>query len=558
MNFHLNRLKRCVRALLVLSALLAAANVACAFNQDHYFLYKTVGGNTHLTGIAVGSGDRVYVTEGYQWNDGSNNRLSIYDPDLNLLSRVSGITPFDVAVADDGTVYVADYNGKAVRKYDASGNSLGVLCSGYYYQSLSINPSDQSIYVRFSTDGNVGTRFSVYKPDGAKVTDFSAESNRFAVARDGRLYFTSANIYNTNGIRTGMANLSPSNVYDIRFSRGRFFTAGWSYDPAAYLHNSGFAIYGQSFQAIVTYWPTTSMGANISYGNLTLACVNQKGDIIGADGSGGGTLLSMFRRCEANSMGPEERNAAPTAEVTSITQRANTTLIDIDYRVTDLDNPTVEVAAAAFKTGSNSIDNMILLNSLAESTGTNVGPAITTGTTHHLTWDARADWGVDFGDVQVHIFARDNRPLLMGLHFLSLPASGTTPAMTITRCPVNQSTFIEPLMWLAASKSPLVSFTSSQIKGVGGSFDGQLLASGTTVTLAGRQLVEAQMGVREATADEIKSAKEAACPGNVNQWDLTDKWMQEIDQTYPLKVNEYGFDTGAYDTTKWFWLIKVN
>ena len=258
-------------------------------------------------------------------------------------------------------------------------------------------------------------------------------------------------------------------------------------------------------------------------------------------------------------MGPETRNAAPTAEVTAIQQRPNSTLLDIDYQVTDLDDATVQVAAAAFKNNTNDLTNMILLNTLVEGTAANVGAAITTGVPHHLTWDVRSDWGVDFGDVSVHLFARDSRPLLMGLHFLSLPASGTNhPAIAITRSPVKQDAFMEPLMWLVASKNSAVSFATAQIKGVGGAFDNQLLASGTTVTQAGRQFIEALMNVREATDDEVQAAREASTPGNVNQWDLTDPARQKIDQTYPLKVNEYGFDTGSYDPAQWFWLVKVN
>jgi len=522
--------RRAGAALLLLGLVTAAA----AFNQDHYFLYKSVT-QAGAGAIGVGPTDKLYVADG--------SGVSIYDPDINLLSRIGSVNATGVTVAADGTVYVADQNAGIVRKYDGAGNSLGNLCSCACYE-VEMNPVDGTIYVRS------GTAHSIYGTDGTLVQSFTAADARFDVGRDGKVYEITGDVYNTNGIlerNTGILSGLPLYMRgDLKFRAGVAYCTWYNF----WSGQAGVATYNADWQPGAT---ALSFGGSLA---ITSYCVNinHKGDLI----FGGNGSVDLERRCEANSMGPETRNAAPTAEITAIQQRPNSTLLDIDYKVTDLDDATVQVAAAAFKNNTNDLTNMILLNTLVEGTNANVGTTITTGAPHRLTWDVRTDWGVDFGDVSVHIFARDSRPLLMGLHFLSLPASGSNPAITITRSPVKQDAFMEPLMWLAASKNSAVSFANAQIKGVGGAFDTQLLASGTSVTQAGRQFVEALMSVREATSEEVQAAREASTPGNVNQWDLTDPARQKIDQTYPLKVNEYGFDTGTYDPTQWFWLVKVN
>jgi len=512
-------------------AIVASAAPVRAFNQDHYFLYKSVGGHNYANGIGIGPDDKIYVA------DYNNSRLVIYDKDMNFLSQVTGIRPHDVTVSEDGIVYVADPVSNKVRKYDGGGNSLGDLNSGFAAHYVRIHPGNGNIYVKDN-----GGSYKVFKPDGTLVKSFGLPDGAlFTVLRDGKLHLVSGKLYNDLGIqeKSGL----PNGPYSIVNAGGYFYTGNNYYGGYIQIWDAdyrNFYTMGGAYQSLPNYW--ARMG------------VNHQGDIIGSDQ---GANLYFFRRCEGNSMGPENRNAAPTSEITSLQQRANSTLLDIEYKVTDLDDPTVHVAAAAFKSNTNNLDNMVLMNTLVEGTAANVGPNQPVGQIRKLTWDAGADWGVDFGDIAVHFFVRDSRQLLMGLHFLDLPAEGANPAITLTRSPVHQGWFMEPLMWLAASKNPSVTFSAGRIHGVGGSFEGQMLASGTTVTQKGREFVESLMGVREATAAEVQAAREAATPGIVNQWDVAAD-TQKIDRAYPQKVNEYGFDTGSgYDST-WFWLVKVN
>lgn len=516
----------------------AGAQPAAAFNQDHYFLHKTAEGMGGLRRVAYTPDGNIVAPE---WDA---QQISIFDGNLNLLTRVTGVPyPHGVDVAADGTIYVTTYYEGAVRKYDGAGNPLGVLISGLSeVRDVRVHRGDGTIYVRY---GN-GRQFKRLNPDGSLVWGMTtgADFSGWDVGSDGKIYTASGwqpiRRFNSNGIEESLP-FAGEWGHDMRIIENRFYLA----DPWRPRFRALFADGTGAFD-----FPTNTPYYKTSPHALA---VGPNGDIVTSDWGG---VLFLWRRCEGNSMGPLVRNAAPTAEITAISQRANSTLLDVDFKVSDMDNSTVAVAAAAFRNNVNSLDNMILMRTLMEGSESKLGPAIATGTVHRITWDAGADWGVDFGDVSVHIFVRDNRPLLMGLHFLDLPSDGVQPALTITRSPVSTAWFLEPLMWLAASGDPAVTFSAGRIEGVDGVFAGELLASGTTVTQKGRELIESRMGVREATESEVQWAREAATPGIVNQWDV-DPYTQKIDADIPRKVNEYGFDSGTYDAN-WIWLVKMN
>jgi sugar lactone lactonase YvrE len=76
-------------------------------------------------------------------------------------------------------------------------------------------------------------------------------------------------------------------------------------------------------------------------------------------------------------------------------------------------------------------------------------------------------------------------------------------------------------------------------------------ALGTKTSAYGRRFILQKMGLREATAAEVLRAKEAGTPGNINQWEPK---FQVGPWERPLKVNAYGFDTGASGT----WVVPLN
>jgi len=524
-------------------ATFAAAMPAMAFNQDSFFTHKVITGLNGVFGIGIGPDDKVYVSDYY------NQRFAIYDAELNFLNFVTGFRPHDIIVDKNGIVYAADAQNAKVRRFDISGNPLSDLLTEFAAHYVRIHPTNGNLYIKDN-----GGNYRVVAPDGTLVKSFSLpDGTRYEVLPDGRLHLFNGQLYNDLGIleKSGLPG-----GQDARYHKGRFYTGNE--------YGGGYVnLYDANFSSITNYgspywgWPNIGYRFNI----------NRKGDIIASDHYS----LFLIRRSEPASMGPIVRNAPPVTEVLAIAQRPNTTLLDIDYRVTDMDDENVHTAAAAFIGNTNNLDNLILLETLEEGTAANLGTGIPRETVKRVTWDVSSDWDADFGDLSVHLFARDSRPYLMGLHLLSLPADGPVPAMQISRTPLNKSWFLEPLMWLAVSGNPTVEYSKSGSTGnlhgtdnAPEGFRGELLASSTTVTQKGWQFIASLMGCREATAQEVQNAKEAATPGIVNKWDFPlatgeEGWrrgmMKRIMGDQPRTINEYGFDTGDYDGN-WIWLIK--
>ena len=530
--------------------LTAAACPAAVYNQDHFFMHKMISGQHNgVFSIGIGPDDKIYVADYY------NQRFAIYDAELNFnawVTKTSGdraFYPHDLVVDKNGVIYVAFPQESRVLRFDSSGVPLSDLLTGFAAHHVRIHPVNGNLYVK----DNGGT-YKVVQPDGTVVKTFSLpDGTRSIVLPDGRLQLCNGTIYNDLGIqeRSGLPGGG-----DICYRGGVLYTCNEYYGAWITLFNADFteiSRYGGQWAS----WPGFGYRLN----------VNQKGDVIATDHN----TVCLIRRCEPGSMGPVTRNAAPLAEVLSIAQRPDSTLLDIDYSVTDMDDTTVHTAAAAFIGNTNSLDNLILLNTLAEGTASNLGPNIPRNTVKRVTWVVGDDWNADFGDLSVHIFARDSRPHLMGIHLLSLPADGAVPAMQISRTPLQKSWFLEPLIWLAASKSPYVVFSKSGSTGnlhgtdnAPEGYRGELLASGTTVTQKGWQFIASLMGCRQASSQEVQWAREAATPGIVNQWDFPlatgEEWwrptlFKKIDGDRPRKINEYSFDTGDYDA-EWIWLIK--
>jgi hypothetical protein len=116
------------------------------------------------------------------------------------------------------------------------------------------------------------------------------------------------------------------------------------------------------------------------------------GDLLVANESG---KLSYYARTFRTIL-PESPNAIPQPVVLSSSQRPGTGLVDIDFRVDDADDATVQVAAVAFRNGGTDLSDVIPIKTLVEGTANKLGADVATGQVHRFTWDARADVPGDF------------------------------------------------------------------------------------------------------------------------------------------------------------------
>jgi len=80
------------------------------------------------------------------------------------------------------------------------------------------------------------------------------------------------------------------------------------------------------------------------------------------------------------------------------------------------------------------------------------------------------------------------------------------------------------------------------VYGVGGSYDGQLLAYDTTTTDVGRDFLFNRMNLRVATSNELLIAREASTPGTVTEW-----VPRRTPPSSSYRVNEFNFVTNPDD-----------
>jgi len=243
-------------------------------------------------------------------------------------------------------------------------------------------------------------------------------------------------------------------------------------------------------------------------------------------------------------------NSYPQSDVLGSSQRQGTSILDVDYVVTDSSTPTVAAYPLAFTTATPSLASCVPLRTLIEGTEDNIGNNITVGVTNRISWEVGEDWYVNYGDIRIAILAKDDRELL-DIHWLHLPPVSPNPALTINRYPITENDLLNLWFWVIASGNTTVTLAGGQVTGVGGGYDGELLASDAGMTARGREFLFDMLGCREATAAELVQAREASTPGSVTQW--TPRYT--LPTGVPRKVNEFGFDSGSTDAHGW-WVVK--
>ncbi|MEY4244723.1 MAG: hypothetical protein RLZZ245_2308 [Verrucomicrobiota bacterium] len=313
--------------------------------------------------------------------------------------------------------------------------------------------------------------------------------------------------------------------------------------------------------------------ANGNDGNNALASIPQLYDVyraVGVDDSGAwinyynygsgnshATGFDIFSYPNFSNFDAVSRNAVPNPWVLGIAQRPGSGVVDIDYRVDDLNDSTVTTALVGFANGVASLTNVLPLNTLLEGTGSRIGANQPTGTVQRVTWNAGGDWNVDFGTLRVMALARDSRSHWFDTHLVEIPADGTRPAVTISRNPMRQDDFLAQFFWLVATKDPSVRLVDGVLFGTTGSDNGVILANGTASTAAGRTFLLKRDGLRVATTDEVTRAREGATPGFTVQLDPPLQMRRSSPAgTFPNKINEFGIEASPSGTAgNDFWYV---
>ena len=214
-------------------------------------------------------------------------------------------------------------------------------------------------------------------------------------------------------------------------------------------------------------------------------------------------------------------NTAPTPVVVSAAMRPGTTFMDVVYRVNDPDDATVKVRALAFVDGVRSFANVLRPVTFVEGTAIKIGDAIPTNANHTLTWNVGADWNIDLGQVKFEILCRDGRGLL-AFDWISIPAAGGQPALTISKDTPSDASVLSALFWQYADGDPALTLSSGVITGNvnSGVFSGFVLANGATLQDYSIPYVLKRMNLDPAGGGEVRYAAVTAREGLLN----TTKW----------------------------------
>ncbi len=201
----------------------------------------------------------------------------------------------------------------------------------------------------------------------------------------------------------------------------------------------------------------------------------------------------------------------PQAEIISSSQRVGTNLVDIGYRVTDTDSPSVSTALLAFINGNDDLRNVVPMRTFLEGTSGNVGQNQPVDTVRNVVWNMAADWAVTFANIRIEALAKDARNL-RAVHWITIPASGGNPALQVSHSPLNESDYYHLWLWFIGNNQVTLTRNTSNatVHGNGGIYDKILFASHTTsqsTTSLGKDYALSKMGARRITAAELTRAQ---------------------------------------------------
>ena len=465
--------------------------------------------------LAIGPENRIYVA------DTTNHRIQILERNGTFVKTfgTNGTgdgqfnKPRGLAISSDNEVYVSeagnhrvqvfDANGTFLRKWGSNGNLEGQLNSPL---SLDVDSTGKVFVAE-----EINNRISVFSQNG----DFLFKFNTSRFHDHKRISFLK--VYQTGIVATGGETITGSeNLLRLREKNGDALLTA----KINSTHDGGWS-------------PSTQL----KDGTIVFGC-RVTNELI--------FLEQTYRTLRSN-----PSKDAPLPEVISVTQPAGTNHLEIKYRITDADSVKVKAGLLAFKDGGNDLTKVIVPKTFVGSIAGKLDENTTTGTIHTVTWDAKADWNVTYGDIEVAVVAQDDRDL-MNFHFLTLPATdNNSTELKISRSPVDHPDFLNVWYTLLALGDEGITLENGRINLVG--TDGVATdPSGTITNFKGRPYILDKMNLREATTAEITRAKEAAISGVTNKFDPAFKVGPG---ERPVKVNEYGFDTGA---TSGFWVVPKN
>ena len=395
------------------------------------------------TELVIGPSNRLFVT------DKLNHRVQILERNGTFVKAfgTSGSgdgqfnQPWGIAVINNeifvsdmanNRVQVFDQNGTFIRKWGSLGNLDGQLNS-----PRSITAISGKIYVSDYTN----KRTCIFSKNGEFLKKFN-----FSHAFGGN------NIVLLNRLSSGLLGTSGE-------------SNAWKQDNLYLREYDGSLVKTHNFGKSGMYSNHWSPFAQFNDGTLVYAHRSQL------------KLVFLKQTYRAHRKTPSKD--APFPEVISVTQPAGTNHLEVKYRITDADSAKVKAGLLAFKDGGNDLTKVIVPKTFVGSVAGKLDENTTTGVVHTVTWDAKADWNVSYGNVELAVVAQDDRDL-MNFHFLTLPGTETNSTeLKISRSPILQTDFLNAWYILLALGDPGITLEDGRVRIIGSSLATGVSGTGT-------------------------------------------------------------------------------
>jgi hypothetical protein len=173
--------------------------------------------------------------------------------------------------------------------------------------------------------------------------------------------------------------------------------------------------------------------------------------------------------------------AYSTATVSVSAEMTTPTTMKVTYTVKS-DKEMVKVRAVAFKDGVRSFANLVPVKTTAESSPEAIpnGSEVTANVAHTFVWNVPSDWEEDLAKVAMEILVQEGE--LLPQELITIPATNTHKAMTITRNTLHTSAAFNALLWCVVEGDSALMVSNGVVK-----VNGTQIASGTSVSASGDQ-----------------------------------------------------------------------
>lgn len=195
------------------------------------------------------------------------------------------------------------------------------------------------------------------------------------------------------------------------------------------------------------------------------------------------------------------------ATVTMLVEMETPKTMKITYIVTS-ELPSVKVRAVAWKDGKRSFANIVPVRT---GEGVPKGENVSTNEEHSFVWNVASDWATDLDKVAVEILVQEGT--LLPQELVTIPATKTHKAMTITRNVLAKSWLFDALVWCFAEGDTTLSIKNGSVyvnnQEVG---QGDSLCIGTDADKKATTLLNflyGKMGYKVLADEELEYAKSA-------------------------------------------------